>query len=468
MPETITRSELETENSTIKTRLTAIQTSVGDEKREFTADERIEVDKLINTLQDNRRHLTILDAKEDFEDKKEQRHIATEPLYHTPVNQLTPTQIENLEHRQAFFDYLLNGKNGMAKSNLTKLENVRSRKSLQAGHHSKPWTVYAQRAAEDWDKFMLTNPVNEWGVINPETRDQLLVPDSAGGFLVPQGFSNELEEQMKFWGGMRRVARILTTATGNQIDWPTYDDTAALATIVGEAAAIPEQDIVFANLTLNAYKYTSGYVDVSWELLQDSFFNFETILAEAFAIRFGRGTNLHFTGGNGTTQPQGITIATNNTLNLATAGAISYADVVNLKYSVNKAYREMFNCQFMFNDEIEKFLMLLTTSEGMPLWNMSVRDGAPDTIIGEPYEINNDMSIDLTVGASKPPVMLYGALEKYLIRDVQPMTMIRLDELKALNGLVTFLAWGRFDGEFISAVDNTGDTPVKGITPPAA
>ena len=463
----LTRSELEVEIKQIKTRLTEIQTAIETDKRDFTPEERSEVDKLFLKLQDNRRGLKMLDEQEDTNASDEQFRTHLETLYATPEHRLTPAQEHHMQHRQAWYDYLLNGDQGMCAQSRETLSKVSRRKALDVTAATQAWNGHAQRALEDWGKFKEAGVVSEWGAIDPEKRDQLLVPDTAGGYLVPQGFSEELTEQLKYFGGMRQVSRIFPTATGNQIDWPTMDDTGAIATIVGEAAAIPELDITFGQKQLNAYKYVSGYVDVSWELLQDSFFNFEALLARSFATRFGRGTNLHYTNGNGTTQPQGITIATNNTLNLTVGGALSYIDVVNLKYSVNRTYRMMPGAMFMFSDEIEKRLMLLSTTEEMPLWSPSIRDGAPDTVLGIPYEINNDMSDDLTVGASKPPVMLYGQLSTYLIRDVAAMTMLRLQELKALNGLVTFLAFMRTDGEFMSAVDNIGDTPVKGLKPAA-
>ena len=463
-----TKVELNEEIKKVKSRLKDIRDLVSTEARDFTPEERTEVDKLFDQLKNSRQDLELIE-----ETTEETRHLedfrdTMERAYARPEYQLSEPEKLRLQYRQAWFDYILNGEKGMSAASLKLLSDGSTRKVLSVSQATRAWNEHAKRSLADWDTFKSADITSNWGLVNPETRDQLLVPPTAGGYLVPQGFSEELVEQMKFWGGMREVSRIYPTATGNQIDWPTYDDTAAVATIVGEAAAIPELDIVFAQKQLNAYKYTSGYVDVSWELLQDSFFNFEALLARAFAIRFGRGTNLHFTGGNGTTQPEGIVEAINSTLTLATGGALSYTDVVNLKYSVNKAYRMMPNTGFMFNDDVEKRLMLIATSEAMPLWAPSIRDGAPDTILGEPYTINNDMSTDFAVGADKKSVMIYGALDTYLIRDVQPMTMMRLDELKALNGLVTFLGWSRHDGRFMSAVPNTGDTAVKGIKPAAA
>ena len=464
------RTVTEIQDSTKKTkvRLVELRDLLKEETRDLTVEERTEMDNLFVQLKNDRQDLKLIEETTEEKRGLEDFRLTMERAYATPEHRLSKADEFRLQYRQSWYDYLLNGENGMAEASRKILNSGNSRKALDTRQATAAWTEYARRSLSDWGKFTEAGLVSEWGARNPETRDQLLVPDTAGGYLVPQGFSEELIEQMKYWGGMREVSRIYPTATGNTVDWPTYDDTAAIAVIVGEAQAITELDIAFGNKQLQAYKYTSGYVDVSWELLQDSFFNFEALLTRAFAIRFGRGTNLHFTNGNGTTQPEGITIATNNTLTLTTGGALTYADVVNLKYSVNKIYRDMPGSRFMFTDDVEKRLMLLSTTEAMPLWAPSIRDGVPDTVLGTPYTINADMSTDFAVGPSKPPVMLYGLLNTYLIRDIAPMQMMRLDELKALNGLVTFLSWSRHDGKFMSAVANTGDTPVKGIVPPAA
>lgn len=459
-----TRADYQNDIAKCKTRVVELQACIEEEKRDFTPEEKVEIDKILLDVQDFRRYLKALDLVEssDLDEKRE----SLERLVATPKEKLPPDMVAELEYRQAWYDYVLNGTKSMHPENRSLLQKAPSYSSMNI-RSKNIWTNFTRRMADEWRQFTELVKERRWGTFNPELRAQGLIPTSAGGFLVPQGFSNELERQMLYAGGMRNVSRVLSTATGNTIDWPTVNDTAAVATLVAEAAAIPEQDMAFAQIQLGAYKYVSGYVYVSWELLQDSFFNFETLLAEMFAERFTRGLNAAYTNGTGVAQPQGVTVATNNTLTLAGGGALTYADVVDLKYSVNKVYRDRPSTRFMFHDQIEAVLSKLVTTEGRALWQPNITEGAPDRILGVPYEINNDMSFDLSAAASQPPVMLYGDFNKYLIRDVAPMTMMRLDELRALNGQVVFLAWMRTDGRATFAVDAAGDTPIKGIIPPA-
>jgi HK97 family phage major capsid protein len=51
------------------------------------------------------------------------------------------------------------------------------------------------------------------------------VTTSGGGYLIPQGFSDQLEKNMKAFGGVEQACRRLHTETGNTLPWPTVDDT---------------------------------------------------------------------------------------------------------------------------------------------------------------------------------------------------------------------------------------------------
>jgi len=70
-----------------------------------------------------------------------------------------------------------------------------------------------------------------------EFRGQTTSPDSAGGFLVPQDFSNELDIASLFTGEVERLAKKLNTAGGALLDYPTINDTATDAALTSEAAS---------------------------------------------------------------------------------------------------------------------------------------------------------------------------------------------------------------------------------------
>src|SRR3546814_2684319 len=85
------------------------------------------------------------------------------------------------------------------------------------------------------------------------------------------------------------ITRELVTASGNQIEMPALNDTSNVGVRLAEnTAATSEGDLVFTQKLLDAYKYSSGPILVSSELLQDSALPFEQIVRDAMAERIAR------------------------------------------------------------------------------------------------------------------------------------------------------------------------------------
>ncbi len=106
--------------------------------------------------------------------------------------------------------------------------------------------------------------------LTEEMRAQSVGTDSGGGFLVPEGFREELDIAMAQFGGMRQAADVFATASGNDLPWPTTNDSAQTGELLGENTAATEQDVTFGATTLQAFMYSSKMVRVSLQLLQDS------------------------------------------------------------------------------------------------------------------------------------------------------------------------------------------------------
>jgi len=285
-----------------------------------------------------------------------------------------------------------------------------------------------------------------------EIRTYTPMSDSVqGAFIVPQGFQYELEQALLAYGGVRQVARLLPTATGNALPWPTSNDTAVSGELIGENTASTQANPTISNLTLNAWKYGTKLVQVSTELMQDSAFDVEAYLRELFTVRIGRITNNHFTVGTGSGQPNGIVTAASAGPTAEAAGSVSYNDLVELEHSVDPAYRR--DAKFMFKDSTLKSLKKLKDSQGHPLWVAGVGANAPDTILGYGYVINQDMA---AIGTGNKQ-MLFGALNKYIIRSVKELSVLRLNERYAELGQVGFIGFARYDSNLVDA----GTHPVK-------
>lgn len=279
-----------------------------------------------------------------------------------------------------------------------------------------------------------------------EARAQSVGTASEGGYLVPVGFRNLLEEATKAYGGVRLGAQIMRTATGNTINMPTVDDTSNVGAIIAENTTVSDQDVAFGSVNIGAYMYTSKQVKVPYSLMQDSAFDLNTYLANALATRLARITNAHFTTGTGTGQPKGIVTAATSGKVGATGQttSVTYDDVVDLIHSVDPSYRQ--GAKFMFGDGILKTLRKLKDSTGLPIWQPGLVAGEPDRILGQGYIVN----LDMPAPAANAKSILFGDLTKHIIRDVLDVQMVRLNERYADSFQVGFLAYSRHDANCVN------------------
>lgn len=281
---------------------------------------------------------------------------------------------------------------------------------------------------------------------------------TAGGYLVPQGFSNALERALLQFGGMRQSrTTVIRTATGNQIEWPTVDDTSNEGALLAENTQDSEQDVTFGQKTLDAYKYTSKIVRVSVELMQDSFFDMGAFLGSALGERLGRIQNRHATTGSGSSQPNGVVTASTAGKTVASSSAVTHDELLDLKHSVDPAYR--MSAEWMFNDATLLVLKKLKDGDNRPLWAPGIAVREPDRIDGDRYVINQSMA---SMEASAKSI-LFGDFSKYIIREVLGITLVRMVERYADYHQVGFVAIMRFDGELIDA----GTNPIKHIIHPS-
>jgi len=287
-----------------------------------------------------------------------------------------------------------------------------------------------------------------------EMRAQAVGTDSAGGYLVPEEWASSIESAMLAFGGIRGAATVMSTASGNPLHMPTDNDTANSGAILGENTQDSEQDVTFGELILNAYKYTSNIIRVPVELMQDSAFNLEAFLQAKFGERLGRATAAHYATGTGTGQPNGLFTAAASGKTAAANNAITYAELLDLKHSVDPAYR--MGAAWVMNDSTLLAVKKLVDGNNRPLWNPSVEMGAPGTFDGDRIVIDQGSP---SIGSATTPIA-YGDVSKYLIRDVAGVSVARMVERYADFHQIGFVAMLRTDADLLDA----GSNPVKKLT----
>src|SRR5690606_7379133 len=163
-----------------------------------------------------------------------------------------------------------------------------------------------------------------------EHRAQAEGTPSAGGYLVPPGYRAVMTDSMKAFGGLLNLANVVTTATGNPLQWPTTDTTSHKGAILAENTQIAEQDITFGTRTLGAYTYTSKLVRVSLQLLQDSAFDLDSWLPRKLGERIGRAVADDLILGDDSGKPEGILHNVTTSASGVAASGILYDDMINL------------------------------------------------------------------------------------------------------------------------------------------
>ena len=300
------------------------------------------------------------------------------------------------------------------------------------------------------------SPKMSHGGFGKEYRAQSLT-DSAGGYTVPEGFSNELEKSLLAFGGPRKVARVIRTSSGNDLPWPTVNDTGNTGRLLAENAAITETAITFGSKTFSAYKFSSDSVLVSSELMQDSAFNLASEVGAMLGERLGRCEAGYFTTGTASSQPGGIVTGAGAGVTAASATAIAADELFELVHSVDPAYRGQSSCGWMMHDNVLLALRKLKDGNDQYLWQEGMSAGEPDRLLGHPITINQNMASSVATGEI---TVLFGAMAKFIIRDAGSVRLYKLEERYRDNDQTGFVAFKRSD----SGVIDAGTDPIKKLT----
>lgn len=280
----------------------------------------------------------------------------------------------------------------------------------------------------------------------------------SGAQFVPVGFSNVLESKLKAVGGIRPVAQVLSTQTGNTINYPTQDDTANNGSWLAEQAPANQTNGTTGNIVITSNLGSSDQVLVSVQLVQDSFFDIDSLVATNLGLRLGRLTNLAYTKGSGSGQPKGLitSLVADGTRTVLATGAnstnnpgmnevnsIGSDDLDSLISAIDPAYRGA--AQFQANQATWDVLRKVKDGFGRSLWSAGLAENVPDTIRGYKFSYNQAMDVIAPSANS----VVFGDFTKYVVRDVLGFTLVRYNELYMPNKQIGFEAYLRTDGQCI-------------------
>lgn len=282
--------------------------------------------------------------------------------------------------------------------------------------------------------------------MSKEMRAQTTQTPATGGYLIPTDLANEIVKSLSDYGGIRGIARVITTSGGNDLDYPTSSEAGTAGAWIGENTQVDPATSTFGTKQIKSYKATSNVFQIPRELIEDSVFDINAFIREAAAERIGRTENAAYVNGDGSNKPTGFVRDAAIGLNSASKTAITTDELMDLLHSVNPAYRKL-GCDWVFNDTTFKMIRKLKDdNDGLYIWQMGdIKTNAPSTLLGHTYTVEQDMP---SFGAGLKPIA-FGHFKKFIIRDVAGMRMMNLIERYADYDQIGVIAFHRTDCKLV-------------------
>jgi HK97 family phage major capsid protein len=255
--------------------------------------------------------------------------------------------------------------------------------------------------------------------------------NSNGGFLAPVEWDRKVSRALVATSPLRRLCTVITTSTAGYST--LYTDDSFGSGWVGEVASRPDTtNAQFSSLTFMSGEIYAQPV-VTQQLLDDSALNMEAWLAERVAFTFGQQEALAFLSGNGVNKPWGLlphaeggAAATRHPsgaiklVNTGAASAITGDGFIDLVYSLPAPYRQ--GAVFLMNSATAAGLHKLKDGQGNYLWYNGYALGQPQTLLGYPIEIDENMP---SVAAGNIPVVFGNFRIGYTINDRMGMRVLK-------------------------------------------
>ena len=278
--------------------------------------------------------------------------------------------------------------------------------------------------------------------VNFEKRD---VTKSSTGAPVPTSFYDEVILLAREVGPMLRVATVLNTSSGETLQIPSLS-AYSTGTITTEGNTIGESDPTMNSFVeLGAYKY-SFLTQVSTELLEDAGVDITGFISANVGNALGYAVNSALTTGDGSSKPKGVVAAAGSGVTGGTglSGSFTYENLIDLIYATDAAARALPGFAVMGSTSAIVKMRTLQDGAGNYVFSPSLDAATADRVLGYPLIENPAMAAVATGGAKS---VIAGHMPSYYVRQVGGIRLDRSDDYAFADGLVTFRATFRVDGD---------------------
>ncbi|MBC3889507.1 phage major capsid protein [Acetobacterium paludosum] len=259
------------------------------------------------------------------------------------------------------------------------------------------------------------------GVV-PEVKALSTDSDPDGGYMLPPQMETTIIARIRDFSPVRQVASKSTISTGNALLIPREGNTDFESGWVGERQARPET----ATGTLEMLRITLHEMyaqpTATQQLIDDPAFNFESYINQRIADLMARKEGYAFINGTGINQPEGLLVS--NQVSTIT-NTLTFDSLIGLQAELRQQFA--INANFMMNRFTLAYIRTLKDKNDQYLWQPSSQVDKPNMILGDTYQIADDMpnaaSAGVLVTGATP--LLYGDFSAYRIVDRQGLRTVR-------------------------------------------
>jgi HK97 family phage major capsid protein len=281
------------------------------------------------------------------------------------------------------------------------------------------------------------------GATTKEQKALLLGDDTLGGFLAPPELAQEIIKGIQLVSPVRQYARVRETSN-RTVNFPVRSGVFS-AQWTAEAAIRNEttgQAYAMDEIPTNEM---FALVLATWQDVEDSAFDLGADVAENAAEQFAKLEGTAFVNGTSVKQPEGFMTNAAIAADLSgAAGAITADSLISFVYGLKSGYAR--NAALMMNRKTLGVIRAFKDLQNRYLWEPNYQVGQPQTILGIPVAEVPDMD---DIGATKFPVAIGDFRRGYYIVDRITMTLIKLNERYADQGMVGFLFRKRVGGQVV-------------------
>jgi len=297
-------------------------------------------------------------------------------------------------------------------------------------------------------RFNPSNPALQYRerVIDSEKRVMSMGVGAAGGFIVPEQFSQTMLQIDVASAIFRPRANVIPAGDPPDaaITMPALDQSGAngvysgvTVTWIAEGGDKPVTEPSLLEVKLEPQE-VAAHVVVTDKLLRNSAAAGALISSLLRKAIIGAEEDTFLTG-TGVGQPLGI-IGAGASINIARAGAlaIAYADIIGMYSAFMFGGRGV----WIGSQTILPQLMVLADVGNHIIWQPNARDGAPGTLLGMPFLINDQSPV---LGAQGDLVLV--DLDYYLIKDGSGISIDMSDGYYFKSNRTIIKAWWNVDGQ---------------------